>query len=105
MKTREEEIKLLAQHLENVWYAGANTDLEALFEQAVQWADEHPKNPWISLREQTPEPKKRVLFLGKNGKAYFGYGNINGISATIINGLEGNIVTHWMPIPKLKEGE
>ena len=71
------------------------------FIEGAQYACRQQKCPWISLTEQKPEPKKRVLFLGKIGKAYFGTGNIDRESATIINGIEGDTMTHWMPIPEL----
>ena len=56
--TREEEINLLCKHLAKVWYAGANHNLEALFDQAVQWADEHPKNPWRKTEDKLPPSPK-----------------------------------------------
>ena len=40
--TRNEEKKLLIQHLEKVYYAGACNSLKALFEQAIEWAEKHP---------------------------------------------------------------
>lgn len=112
---REKEIKLLAQHLENVWYAGANTDLEALFEQAVQWADEHPKNPWISVKEKLPPIKTRVLFLDNKGKAWLGKNTISGYAELESDQPEilppptvptcKPIITHWMPIPETPKGD
>ena len=76
------------------------------FEDGVAWADEHPKNPWISLSERVPEPKKRVLFLDNKGVAHFGYNNIDRKGATIFTtDANAPVITHWMPIPTLNPAE
>lgn len=119
--TREEEIKLLVQHLAKVWYAGANSNLEALFEEAVQWADEHPKNPW---RDAKKEPPKREIgnkifytffdtaFDGVHEQRYYYYAEFKkyGLGKEGWIDEDGNrvlveIADYWMPIPELKKGE
>lgn len=107
---REEEIKLLVQHLAKVWYAGANSNLEALFEQAVQWADEHPKSPWISVKERLPtNQKQKVIMRKRTGQHYCGWfdTSLNCFLTIDPSGTKWTIngVTHWMPRPELKKGE
>lgn len=102
--TREEQIKQAARDIALNWNVGRGNEfyyrLDKLTEMA-RWADEHPKSPWIDINVKLPEVKKRVLFLCNNGKAYFGYNNIDNESATITNAPDGVKVTHWMPIPEL----
>ena len=71
------------------------------FVAGANWADKHPKCPWIDINVELPEAKKRVIFLCNNGNAYFGYNNIDNKSATVTNAPDGVKVTHWMPIPEL----
>lgn len=100
--TREIEIIRAAQMCARN-YGGENL-VELAFKKGAEWADRNPKSPWISVEDRLPEIKKRVLFLCNNGKAYFGYNNIDNDSATITNAPEGVKVTHWMPIPLLSKG-
>ena len=105
--TREEEIRKVA-HFNATKFStryGYTTPEEACVQTAL-WADEHPKNPWISLSERVPEPKKRVLFLDNKGAAHFGYNNIDRKGATIFT-TDANApgITHWMPIPTLNPAE
>lgn len=98
---REEEIKQFCQHLVNVWDAGANRNLEALFEQAVQWADEHPqKNPWRKVEKELPsEDTEVVTYL--RGTMVIGY-RIG--ERWYMHGIAIDTPTHWMPIPQTPKG-
>lgn len=60
----------------------------------AEWADAHPKNPWISVEEcLPPDMHKNVLLKIKNCGVIIGLGlNIKDKSLDI---------THWMPIPEL----
>ena len=82
------------------------------FEIAVNWADEHPVNPWISVEDRLPEDEQVVLCIYDtekfNGKLLLGV-NI----ATFHTELDGkkNIFVswdsetpkYWMPIPELRK--
>lgn len=104
---REEEIRQeVARYLyEDFQPTGVITeDRLSIGIRCAQWADEHPKNPWISLNERVPEPKKRVLFLDNKGVAHFGYNNIDRKGATIFTtDANAPVITHWMPIPQIKK--
>ena len=99
---REEEINLLCQHLAKVWNAGANRNLEALFEQAVQWADKHTKNPW---REGLPtEDGEYLVECGyyKYGEPHFYHKTLYWKHDEWINECLGDFVLRWMPIPSIE---
>lgn len=115
--TREEEIKQNAEA-----YADTKAETVANFQRnpivedfinGAQWADEHPKNPWISVEERLPEDNKTVLvwFGGYYTVAVIrdnewwdctGYQTGGGWSALDkIPDIACGYITHWMPIPKL----
>ena len=83
------------------------------FESGIKWADEHPKSPWISVKEELPCDEKdmvieilagielrtkKVLVLLEDGiigitymysfPPYGWHWNIN------------DVITHWFPIPE-----
>ena len=83
------------------------------FEEGAKWADEHPKSPWISVKEELPCDEKdmvieilagielrtkKVLVLLEDGTIgitymysfppYGWHWNIN------------DVITHWFPIPE-----
>lgn len=82
------------------------------FIRGAEWADENPKNLWISVDDDLPcnyreyiDPECnsctcQMLVKGKDGTYSFD-------RMAIIGGEWGwtgsNDITHWMPIPKLKE--
>ena len=95
------------------------------FINGAKWADEHPKNPWVSIEERLPkkaiglyelekdEQYKMVLFKTANGKLFRGFLDAEEIwraftvfkGACPIDSLTWSRVTHWMPIPSAKGGE
>lgn len=105
-----EQIAEKAMSVKNVTYAVV---LQAVYE-ALNARDEEMKqlrNPWISIKEQIPPIKTRVLFLDNNGKAWFGKNTISGYAELECDKPEilpptvticMPIITHWMPIPKIQ---
>ena len=79
------------------------------FEAGAKWADEHFKNPWISVNEDLPYNHKellhsnytdRVLVLSKNGYSEVAFMSKIEDSwgwSTFID------VKYWMPIPELEQ--
>lgn len=72
----------------------------------AEWADAHPKNPWISVEERLPENQDIVLVRSEYGgkaTAYF-HGKNSGF---ITYGEDAykvfGDITHWMSIPALEE--
>lgn len=110
--TREEEI--------NKAYDNWQDDLECsertVWKCACRWADEHPKNPWISVEERLPKRENdkaswsNYVFIRTcfNSHEEAKYDTINHIwydkHKKILD--DNKYVTHWMPIPELlKKGE
>lgn len=104
--TREAQIRQTASEWLRYNHPTCTQDmLVEAFRCGAEWADEHPKSPWIDINVELPEVKKRVIFLCNDKKAYFGYNNIDCESATITNAPDGVKITHWMPIPELPKKE
>lgn len=83
-------------------YAGG-TPLEC-FKSGAEWADAHPKSPWISVKEQLPYTD--------NGQSLYEVlvrtcdGRYNVACNVSVESLAGKgEVTHWMPIPEFNESE
>lgn len=122
--TREEQIRQasIEYTMENVpMCIGGNAFSEVMdgmnrnhaFEEGAKWADEHPKNPWISVSDKLPfeceeahlteDLTKTVLVnicLCKKILAYMILIN----NMWVWQDTKGdpiNTVTHWMPIPKI----
>ena len=85
----------------------AITDHTIPFIEGADWADAHPKSPWISVEDDLPcnhqelthsNYTDRVLVLSRSG--YFEVAFMNKIEdvwewSTLI------MILYWMPIPKL----
>lgn len=82
-------------------------DIKQAFEKGAEWADEHPKSPWISVNDDLPcnheefthsNYTDRVLISARNGF----------VEVAFMSKIE-NVwvwetpikVSHWMPIPEL----
>ena len=72
-------------------------------EGGVKWADEHPKSPWISVKDKLPQEEKdglsiKVLVVSTKGKIDFSrydY-NMKGWISPVLD----IIFTHWFLIPE-----
>lgn len=114
--TRKKQINKAAEHFladrpkeyfhtkseENTYHTG--------FVMGAKWADEHPKNPWISVEDRLPEEDKIVIFMGNNGALYLGHHYLQtdyGRTWFADGGyaMKDDEVTHWMPIPQIEKGE
>lgn len=82
------------------------------FESGVNWADSNPKSPWISVDNDLPCNHREYVDLKYNSYTCQMLVRCkNGIYSVermvMIFGRWGwtgsNDITHWMPIPKLKE--
>lgn len=79
----------------------------ASFEAGAKYADEHPKSPWISVKDDLPCNHKELLHKNNNTKRVLvidnGYPNV-GEMFKMRNGSWGWLfsrkITHWMPIPE-----
>ena len=119
MKTREEEIKLATKEYEIPFEDNTSSILFG-FEEGAKWADEHPKSPWISVKERLPE---RMTSRDSNGakiinccsKDVFGYDASYNIGRLVCYNHESELweshdsymigeITYWMPIPELPKG-
>lgn len=118
--TREEEIRQAATKIAKEWYCGPEDEFHCeveKLEEMGQWADEHPKNPWISVDDRLPEEEDYQYEYNAPHRARSSCNVIITDGVIINRGYfsyarmrwewnEREIkVTHWMPIPELKGGE
>lgn len=108
--TREEEIKQFKKEALNIYdrdSGGLSRYQSILYvdgiTDGIKFADDHPKNPWISIEERLPAKYELVLVKTDIGKFYLAEKDsvaqprdefaIPQLSSYV------NGVTHWMPIP------
>lgn len=82
-----------------------------IFVEGAEWADAHPKSPWVSVGERLPEYEEDVLVCDNTTSGtphYLGmcFGHRTAREDVIkdANGfaeLSHFTITHWMPIPPL----
>lgn len=123
--TREKEIIIAAEINADNYAAKFSAIARMAFAEGARWADEHPKNPWVSVEDRLPEKAiglyeleeyeqhKMVLFKTANGKLFRGYLDAEEIwraftlpfkVAYPIDSITWSKVTHWMPIPETPKG-
>lgn len=78
------------------------------FESGVQWADDNPKSPWISVEEDLPCNHEELISIDDKRYTLYVVAVIHGI--IILSRMykfegkwswENDEPTHWMPIPEL----
>lgn len=106
--TREEEIDLIKMAYDK----DLRYDPRICFKEGIEWADNHPKSPWISVKDDLPcnypnnihfEFTDRVL--ATDGKinifiAHMKKTNNEWVWYSDDNFDVSHVVTHWMPLPK-----
>ena len=107
--TREEEIMEKARAIALNWEIGGFTSVCEMLVAMAKWADEHPKNPWISVKDRLPEQDlhcEEIPVLLKNGYWFKGY--YSGDMWHYYDECGDDIitwdVTYWMPIPETPKG-
>lgn len=88
---REEEIKAANPYGNSSSFASGKM---IGFTIGAEWADAHPKNPWISVKEQLPEENENIIIMCKHGAIFNGTycngvwfcmdGYINDITKTVL---------------------
>lgn len=75
----------------------------------AEWADAHPMNPWISVKEGLPEPEQEVLLYDVDSVKHYAIGWLRkkkGYCKSkwfVANGyVTDDSITHWMPIVEPK---
>lgn len=111
--TAIDEMSFRANYGEYNYEAGARDAIEQFAPKAfvvgAEWADAHPKNPWISVKEQLPNVSQEVIVLTKNGKCVVSSmyipkdckGNILGSKEWKGSKTFKDSIVLWMPIPEL----
>lgn len=73
----------------------------------AEWADAHPKNQWISVKDKLPEPEQEVFLYDRDSAKHYAIGWLRkkkGYCKSkwfVTNGyVTDESITHWMPIPK-----
>ena len=86
------------------------------FINGADWADNNPKSPWISVKDDLPcnhdnllesnysIQTHKVLVAYNNGK-YYGFARMNKIIGIWEWYDRSDDITHWMPIPKMTKEE
>lgn len=103
--TAIDEMSFRANYGEYNYEADARDAIEQFAPKAfvvgAEWADAHPKNPWISVKDKLPEESDWVFVAG--GK--YGYRDLFYCKGKFYSdfslGTYDSGVTHWMPIPEL----
>lgn len=104
MKNREEQIAKAASKF-------VPLIAQKRFKAGARWADEHPKSPWISVKDRLPQSKHSVMLALSDGTCSTGslFGEINGENYWDIDRgddfVEVNDNDYWMPIPELNKSE
>lgn len=139
--TREELVQMreyqVAQASTEYWNKNKDNDNVSIltaFEDGVAWADAHPENPWISVKDRLPKcctipsteqyiknrrywnnkvaPIYIVICSDQQSDYYYQFANFIKFPEDkkpcwifVGDNIKRNCVTHWMPIPELKKGE
>lgn len=104
------EMELCGEDQYNYSYGRVYSSEIASFEAGAQWADENPKSPWISVKDDLPcNHKELLLSTGYHTVSVFTYkkGGACGINNMIIKNSKWEWEAwkenyfYWMPIPNL----
>ena len=89
-------------------------DIKQAFEKGAEWADTHPKSPWISVEEDLPcnNPNNihfgftnTVLVIDEENNTYIAFMVKDKDNKWSWDSADNfaflHHITHWMPIPKL----
>lgn len=108
--TREEQIVKRAEEVTSRFsYRNGYSTAKDAFIEGAKWADANQPSPWISVEERLPEPEKEVIILNKRKHTdidfltddfeggYYWWKSDESIFC------EDDEITHWMPIPELKQ--
>ena len=108
--TREKEIDVAATHYDYGYYEDSKISAYCCFRDGAKWADNNPKSPWISVKDDLPcNHKELLLSTGYHTISVFTYkkGGACGIDNMIIrNGKweweawKENYL-YWMSVPNL----
>lgn len=93
---REEEIKAANPYGNSSSFASGKM---IGFTIGAEWADAHPKNPWISVEERLPENNTVVLTRGAYGFLICQLSSLGEWETGANVNKERLGITHWMPIP------
>ena len=117
--TRENEINIAAsKYIEDNSLGGevCISSHKDSFIEGADWADNNPKSPWISVKDDLPcnhdnllesnysIQTHKVLVAYNNGK-YYGFARMNKIIGIWEWYDRSDDITHWMPIPKMTKEE
>lgn len=112
--TRDEQIRQTAAKYAGLALENDKCKCLRWFEKGAYWADQFPKNPWISVEDRLPEDEQ-VVFCIYNTEKFNGKLRLGVNIATFHTELDGKknifvswdceIPKYWMPIPELRKEE
>ena len=112
--TRGEEIKCASKDyinylLDKQEYHNENYteyDIQQAFEKGAQWADEHPKSPWISTDKYLPKQGGHYLCNdGYNHISMLAFCGDKWVNSRTFDDIPLDSVKYWMFPPRLPEQE
>jgi len=111
---REKKINIESERAECSWtetcgYTLKRGDVKSIFNKGAAWADEHPKNPWVSVKDRLPEPEQEVFLYDRDSVKHYAVGWLRkkkGYCKSkwfVTNGyVTDESITHWAPIVEPK---
>lgn len=106
--TRQEEI----DHVKMTYHKGLHYDPRICFKEGIEWADNHPKSSWISIKDDLPCNYPNNIHFGFTDRVLTTNGKIN-IFIALMKNINNewvwysddnfdvsHVVTHWMPLPQ-----
>ena len=115
--TRQEEIKSVSNQLSELYKCSKTFKMG--FEAGAQWADEHPKSLWISVKDDLPCNNPDNIHFGFTNNVIATDGTSifilhmkrckdnkwiwcgdDSVDDTVYSVVFSNSITHWMPFPK-----
>lgn len=103
MNQQERILKLAQEQIQIVGISGARfgKTYKAAFELAIRFTLE---NLWISVKEELPKKTQECFVKCCIGNEQFNYTSMFDSHTQRFDDSINDEVTHWMPIPELKEG-
>lgn len=115
--TRQEEINSVSNQLSELYKCSKTFKMG--FEAGAQWADEHPKSLWISVKDDLPYNYPNNIRFGITNNVIATDGTSifilhmkrckdnkwiwcgdDSVDDTVYSVVFSNSITHWMPFPK-----
>lgn len=103
--TREEEIYDAADRYSDVYKYNEDVDYMSIriaFRDGAEWADKHPKSPWISTENELPTKGGHYLCMDENHHiSALAFRGNRWVNSSAFFDVSLDVVKYWMLIPNL----